>query len=201
MQTLRRELRTKFEEVLIVFQDKLSVAEREATAELLADMALQLRGFKTDEERPAYGLDWVLGHGQDITAHDVEAVQTTDKAQKKFEAAFGFGSLPWDSTSDWTSMRKFITEIYSRDPLAFGNYIVWRKSKEGKYAAMSNKQIRMNPKVFMDTGWFDFERNGDTHATTTNRPENPATDPQQLERDRATAERIKARRAAQQASV
>ena len=43
--------------------------------------------------------------------------------------------------------------------------------------------------------------NGAKHATTPNRQPNAAIDPEQLERDRATAERIKARRAAQQARV
>ena len=43
---------------------------------------------------------------------------------------------------------------------------------------------------------------GGTHATTPpNRQPNAAIDPEQLERDRATAERIKARRATQQARV
>ena len=45
------------------------------------------------------------------------------------------------------------------------------------------------------------KQNGAKHATTPNRQPNAAIDPEQLERDRATAERIKARRAAQQARV
>jgi len=158
MTTIRRELRTKFEELLIVYQDRLTVAECEATAELLADAALELRGFKqTDEERPAYnfGLDWKLGHGQEVTQHDLDAANVIDQGPKMFEKAFGFGTLPWDSTPEWTNLRKFVAEIYSRDKLAFGNYIVWRAT-EGKYTGMSNKQIRLNPKVFMDTGWPEF---------------------------------------------
>ena len=43
-------------------------------------------------------------------------------------------------------------------------------------------------------------KNGAKHATTPNRQPNAAIDPGQLERDRATAERIKANRAAQQAA-
>jgi len=50
MTTLRRELRTKFEGILQNFEDKLSIAEREATAELLADGALALRAFQFDPE-------------------------------------------------------------------------------------------------------------------------------------------------------
>lgn len=160
MTTIRRELRTKFEEVLSGFADKLTLPEREPLADLLADAALELRGFKalaTDEERPAYGLDWKLGHDQEVTQHDLDALQATDKGCKLFESAFGFGKLPWDATPDWTNMRKFVTEIYSRDPLAFGKYIVWRASKEGQYKAMNNKQIRFQPKAFMDTGWPEFE--------------------------------------------
>jgi DnaD/phage-associated family protein len=50
MTTLRRELRTKFEGILQAFEDILSIAVREGTAELLADAALELRAFQFDPE-------------------------------------------------------------------------------------------------------------------------------------------------------
>jgi hypothetical protein len=157
MQTLRRELRNKFEEVLRNYSDKLTIAEREAVCELLADAALELRAFKTDEDRPAYGVDWIISHGLDVTQQDLDkAKKQAAIAPNKFEAALGFGSLPWYTTNVWTRFAKFVTEIYNADPLAFGNYLVWRASDAGKYKAMSNKQIRLNPQAFMDTGWFDF---------------------------------------------
>lgn len=100
-------------------------------------------------------LDWALGHDQPVTENDLNTSKVNDEAPKKFEQAFGFGSLPWDSNSVWEKFRKFVTDIYSGDRLAFGNYVVWRGG-EGKYKAMSNKQIRMNPQIFMDTGWMEF---------------------------------------------
>lgn len=78
------------------------------------------------------------------------------EATRMFERAFQFGSLPWHSKTVWTKMAKFVTKLHQADPMAFGNYIVWRGG-EGKYKAMSNKQIRMNPEIFMDTGWAEFE--------------------------------------------
>ena len=78
------------------------------------------------------------------------------EATRKFERAFGFGELPWRSTKIWDKMTRFVTDIYQHDPQAFGNYIVWR-GNGGKYFAMSNKQIRLNPQVFIDTGWAEFE--------------------------------------------
>lgn len=158
MTTLKRELRTKFEEVLQPYADKLTIAERESLADLLVDAAKELRAFQTDEERPAYGLDWKLGHGQEVTQRDLDTARLRDKAPKMFEKAFGVHDWPWSSTPTWTKFEKFVTAIYTADPLAFGNYIVWRKDKDGGlYTGYSNKKIREHPQMFMDTGWPEFE--------------------------------------------
>jgi hypothetical protein len=59
MTTLRRELRTKFEDILSNFSDKLTLPEREPLADLLADAALSVSGIakqerKTDETQADY---------------------------------------------------------------------------------------------------------------------------------------------------
>jgi hypothetical protein len=107
-------------------------------------------------------VDWKLAHGQEVTQEELDAVKTADQAPKMFEKAFGFGTLPWKSSRVWEKFAKFVTEIYQQDQIAFGNYVIWR-GQEGKYVAMSNKQIRMNPQIFMDTGWPDFQN---SKATT-----------------------------------
>lgn len=100
-------------------------------------------------------LDWKILHEEEITQEELDDLKVMDEAPKMFEKAFGFGSLPWASNRTWQKFRKFVTDIYRQDRFAFGGYIVWRGDK-GKYKAMSNKQIRMNPQVFMDTGWMEF---------------------------------------------
>ena len=54
MTTLRRERRQRFEEILSAFSDKLTRAEIEATAELLADAAESRTEKQTDEEKGDY---------------------------------------------------------------------------------------------------------------------------------------------------
>lgn len=100
-------------------------------------------------------LEWKLGHNEEITNQDLTQSKAIEDAPRMFERAFGFGKLPWASNKAWDKFQKFITEIYLQDQLAFGNYVVWR-GNGGKYKAMSNKQIRMNPQIFMDTGWYEF---------------------------------------------
>ena len=100
-------------------------------------------------------LDWKLAHGQTPSEEELRQAKLKDEAPKMFERAFGFGTLPWVSNKAWQKFQTFITDIYTQDQLAFGNYIVWRGGA-GKYKAMSNKQIRMNPQMFIDTGWMEF---------------------------------------------
>lgn len=108
---------------------------------------------KTDETKP----DYVTALLSTKSEKEIEE----EEACKAFERALGFNSLPWHSTGAWTKMARFVTDIHRRDRLAFGNYIAWR-GDAGKYKAMSNKQIRMNPQVFMDTGWAEFENDSKT---------------------------------------
>jgi hypothetical protein len=72
-----------------------------------------------------------------------------------FESSMGFTSLPWESNNSWSSFSKWIVKIMQIDPLVWKKYSAWRK-ENGKYDAMSNKQIRMNPKMFMDTDYPTF---------------------------------------------
>jgi hypothetical protein len=107
-------------------------------------------------ETPRVGsLEWDLFHGKKVTQEELDKAKAIEEAPRMFETSFGFGKLPWSSNSSWNKLQKFITEIYVQDRLAFGNYVIWRAG-DGKYKAMSNKQIRMNPQIFMDTGWMEF---------------------------------------------
>lgn len=91
----------------------------------------------------------------DGVLHFAKKEAEVKEATNMFEKAFGFGSLPWHSNTTWDRFRSFVVAEYKRDRTAFGSYAVWR-GEEGKYRAMSNKQIRMNPLQFIDTGWPEF---------------------------------------------
>ena len=102
-----------------------------------------------------YPLDWYIQHGLPIPPHLIDQNQMAANAVNEFESKLGFSSLPWDSTAEWQKFKKWVIATYSGRLTAWEDYSDWRKAK-GKYDAMSNKQIRMNPSVFMDTGWPSF---------------------------------------------
>ncbi len=125
------------------------------TSELVSDNPANINSTETTTENTQR--DFVAALLSTKSEKEIEE----EEACKAFERALGFNSLPWHSTGAWTKMARFVTEIHRRDRLAFGNYIAWR-GDAGKYKAMSNKQIRMNPQVFMDTGWAEFENDSKT---------------------------------------
>jgi hypothetical protein len=103
---------------------------------------------KTSSPGSELPIEWQIAAGKDLKdTHEIALI--------KFEAAFQFGKLPWDSTSTWQKFRKFVIAEYLKSPTAFGEYIVWRAG-EGKYKSMSNVKIRTQPQVFMDTSWQEF---------------------------------------------
>lgn len=69
MQTLTRERRQKFEAILSNFSDKLTRAEIEATAELLADASISRAERKTDEEAAEYNVELMRGDYNEYPEH------------------------------------------------------------------------------------------------------------------------------------
>lgn len=102
-----------------------------------------------------YPMDWYVQHNLPIPEHLIEKARIEKDATGEFESAFGFGQLPWDSTSTWQKFKAWAVKIYLENNQVFRQYVAWRKGK-GKYEAMSNKQIRMTPQAFMDTGYPAF---------------------------------------------
>lgn len=103
-----------------------------------------------------FPLDWYIALGKPITQDMVDKWTATHAARLEFERAFSFGKLPWSSTTTWEKFDKWVVDIYKKYPTMFQEYVAWR-ADQGKYKALSNKQIRMNPQVFMDTGYMEFE--------------------------------------------
>lgn len=102
------------------------------------------------------GLDWKMLADQEITQEHIDKAIKEKEIADHFERTFGFNALPWATNAVWEKFFKFIVRVHEADPNMFTDYAAWRNGA-GKYKAMSNKQIRMNPQVFMDTGYPEFE--------------------------------------------
>lgn len=102
------------------------------------------------------GLDWKMLADQEITQEQLDKSIKEKEIADHFERTFGFNALPWATNAVWEKFFKFIVRVHETDPNMFTDYVAWRNGR-GKYDAMSNKQIRMNPQVFMDTGYPEFE--------------------------------------------
>lgn len=111
--------------------------------------------IKENEIPDNYPIEWYIQHGLPVPIQLIDQNKTAANAVNEFESKLGFSSLPWDSTTEWQKFKKWVIATYSGRLTAWEDYSDWRKAK-GKYDAMSNKQIRMNPSVFMDTGWPSF---------------------------------------------
>jgi len=163
-QTLRRELRIKFKDILEVHfgEKEFQFHCCEELTDSLADAALEVSAIAKQEI--AIGISNKIFAGQPVTEADVQIERNKVQAPRMFEKALGTGTWPWSSNNVWVKFEKFVCEIYARDPQAFGKYIIWRAG-DGKYTAMNNKQIRAQPQVFMDTGWPEFEKSLETQSS------------------------------------
>ena len=112
---------------------------------------------KTASEIPQnMPVEWYIQHNLPIPADLTQKAQVEKAATDEFESALGFSQLPWDTTKDWQSFKTWVVKIYQTSPSDFREYAAWRKDA-GKYDAMSNKQIRLNPSAFKDTGYPTFK--------------------------------------------
>ena len=122
-----------------------SLDESETTAETTTSV----EKFQNQPTPDNYPLDWYLSHNLAVPENWKDP--SGDAQRNEFEMSLGFGKLPWD-TGDFEKLSKWVITIYNQDKTAFQKYAEWRTG-DGKYNAMNNKQIRMNPKMFIDTGW------------------------------------------------
>ena len=97
-------------------------------------------------------LTWSIGHGLPVSEEQLERERTGEQATSAVEAALGVRDWPWASTRAWEKMVSLVADAWKQDPDIFREYAEWMEG-EGKYKAMSVKQIRANPQQFIDTGW------------------------------------------------
>lgn len=172
MQTLRRELRMKFTEVLTE-ADVLDVDNCGWLIDKLADAALSVSGIakRTDEERPAYvintsnipenfSLEWQIAAGQTPKQEEIDQNQLIQEALNTFESDMQLpGNWQWYAVKPaeekiWKALREFIVKKYVENPKAFAEYQTWRTQPfaSGK---MSNRAIKNAPQDF-EASWSDF---------------------------------------------
>lgn len=111
--------------------------------------------IKKEKERDL-PLDWKIQAGIEITQADLDNERIKKECPIRFEEAFSFGKLPWSSNKTWEAFENFVVKVYSLDNQVWLDYVKWRDG-DGKYKAFSNKKIRENPQMFMDTGYPEFE--------------------------------------------
>lgn len=162
-QTLRRELRLKFFQVLI----DCDGLPAEHLAANLADAALEVSGIAKQEKKTEIlqnaGADWNAAFGDAQTERGRKA-QLEQNAVIAFERAFGGISWAswWGGRKEWDKLREFITAKFSADPECFKKYVAWVQTAYGK--GMAAVQIQAHPERF-STAWAAFEM--DTKPTDT----------------------------------
>ncbi len=149
--------RTKYYRIeytnLEVFEDiKSGAIEDTNLVRSLNESEITTENTQTPDNFP---LEWYIQHNQPVPESLIDKNQLSQNAINEFESKLGFSSLPWDSSKDWEKFKAWVIKTYSERLTAWEDYADWRKAK-GKYDAMNNKQIRMNPKAFMDTGYPSF---------------------------------------------
>lgn len=158
-QTLRRELRLKFFEILSRYLDNVIIPESNANemVDQLADVAFELLRSKPVVDLKNSDPAWSILAGVEIGQEHVDEAVVSKEAIDDFERQLGFGILPWNSDATWTKFYKFVVKVYKENQGVWMDYVVWRDG-DGKYGkAMTNNAIRKNPQMFMDTGYPTYE--------------------------------------------
>jgi len=117
-QTLRRELRNKF----------LEIVKDETLADALADTALDVAGIKKVDPMKNAPLDWQIAAGvssKEIADHNQRESAEKEKASA-FERAMGFGVLDWWSNADLKALLRFLMDKTEDEIRTFAG---WSRTK------------------------------------------------------------------------
>jgi len=108
MQTITRERRQKFEAILL--EEGIY-----PTSKVDRDRVIEKLLVASASRSEVRGIEAAIFGDRPVTEEDMEE-KTIREACNEFESALGFGQLPWDSTADWTSLRKYVVTLYQSDP-------------------------------------------------------------------------------------
>lgn len=157
--------------VLSEQDSKLSEQKPELSEQSPVNLHNQINQSKPDKAKISkQNPEWALLHGEGVPGEDYEIMIRRREAVLKFEEAMGVKNWPWSGTRIWEKFENYIVEIYLADQSAFWGYRNYLENG-GKYKGMSAKQIRMNPQMFMDTGWPEYvasRKQEESHAPEKN---------------------------------
>lgn len=102
------------------------------------------------------GIGWLVAANENIDQKVIDDAVLAKEARDTFEKVFGFGTLPWSSNDVWTKFEKLVIKAYKENPGWIADYVFWRNG-DGKYKAFSNRKIRENPQMFIDTGYPEYQ--------------------------------------------
>ena len=157
MTTLRRERRAKFEEILSRFDDKLTRAEIEEAAELLADAAERKSDKKTDEPQGIYSTAYRRGEQEPPDKLDSILAMANFPGAKKAArvdallSAFGVAFIVNTETKEWRKLAEYAVKMQDQgwQPEQF---IRWVKSQDGYPTYWTCRRMLENyPKAFEHT--------------------------------------------------
>lgn len=143
-QTLRRQLRNEFENILSRYPDKFTLPEYESLAEILADATLEVSGISKKVTLPEKaGVDWLIAGGvpSDKIAELNAKENRTRSLCDAYERAMGFNPLPWGKLE---KLQKF---LYTKTIDEIKQFAAWSKSK---YSGFSPAKARMYPNMVID---------------------------------------------------
>lgn len=118
------------------------------------------------------GIGWLVAAGEQIDQSVIDDAVLANDARNTFEKVFGFGALPWSSNDVWTKLEKLVVQGYKDNPGWIAQYVLWRNG-DGKYTAFSNRKIRENPQMFIDTGYPEFVASKAYQKLTESSPAEP----------------------------
>jgi len=177
MTTLRRELRTKFEEILAAYSDRLTLPEREPLAELLADAALSVSGIANTERKQAIAKaspEWAMLAGVDITPEMADEWKAKTDSQVEFETALGISNpLHWTKDKDWERFSQWVVARHLEDKDCFKKFQAWRMTPFVK-GAIANTRLRGFINEFYDS-WDMFKMADKTKPSDNGRSINTLT--------------------------
>lgn len=156
--TLRRELRTKFMD--LIREEWVDIHTHEGQVKLsdaLADAALEVSAIqKRAEIASSGGIDWSILGGEKVTQAQQDARKLEQDAVNAFESAFGLSSTWsewWSIKPEWAQFRRWVVEQFHADSGCFGRYVAWSRTDAGKFGnSMNALQIRRDPLRFL-TAW------------------------------------------------
>jgi hypothetical protein len=161
-QTLRRELRKKFEEVLVrngssetgIQSDYWQIVINE-----LADAALEVSAIQKRADLAKVSVEAAIFGGLPVEQETIDKERMEREATSAFETAWGI-TRPWDwwnIKKDWRELLAFVVDQFRADSECFKRYVSWYDERGKFEGGKSAPMIQRDPTCFY-AAWDMFKR-------------------------------------------